>query len=139
MVEGDRDGLHAVYLPHQAADETEGPVAASVRHGAKQLTQYFAGTRRHFDVDLHLDGTPFQVDVWTALTTIPYGQTVTYGELAAEIGKPLAFRAVGTANGKNLLPVILPCHRVVASNGIGGYGGGVPLKRWLLRIEGVTR
>jgi methylated-DNA-[protein]-cysteine S-methyltransferase len=101
-----------------------------------QLAEYFAGTRTEFDLPLHPKGTPFQLRVWAALAQIPYGETASYGETAAAIGAPTASRAVGLANGQNPLPIIVPCHRVVGSNGsLTGYGGGLATKRWLLAHE----
>jgi methylated-DNA-[protein]-cysteine S-methyltransferase len=101
-----------------------------------QLREYFDGTRRVFDVPLALRGTPFQIKVWAALTDIPYGTTITYGELARRIGQPNAVRAVGAANGKNPVPIIVPCHRVIGSDGsLTGYGGGVAIKAALLDHE----
>ncbi len=106
---------------------------------AAQLEEYFAGRRRRFDLPFVLSGTPFQCDVWRSLADIPYGTTVSYAELAEMVGRPTAFRAVGQANGSNPLPIVLPCHRVVASGGgIGGYGGGLPVKRKLLSLEGAA-
>ncbi len=105
---------------------------------ATQLEEYFAGARTEFTVPMELDGTAFQKDVWTELTRIPYGKTISYGELARRVGRPKGPRAVGQANGKNPIPIIVPCHRVLASTGIGGYGGGLPMKRTLLAVEGVT-
>lgn len=103
---------------------------------ALQLEEYFAGTRRTFDMPLKLEGTPFQKEVWTALLEIPYGSTISYGELARRIGRPNAVRAVGAANGANPIPVIVPCHRVIGSNGtLTGYGGGLPRKQQLLALE----
>jgi methylated-DNA-[protein]-cysteine S-methyltransferase len=113
---------------------TDAPLARAVR----QLQEYFSGSRREFDLPLELSGTDFQCRVWRALAEIPYGSVVSYAELAAMVGRPSAFRAVGQANGANPLPIVLPCHRVVASGGrIGGYGGGVDMKRRLLALEGV--
>jgi len=104
---------------------------------AAQLDEYFAGRRRQFDLPLELGGTPFQRSVWLALADIGYGETISYAELAQRVGRPAAFRAVGQANGANPIPIVLPCHRVVASGGgIGGYGGGLTLKRRLLALEG---
>ncbi|GLZ80338.1 methylated-DNA--protein-cysteine methyltransferase [Actinorhabdospora filicis] len=102
----------------------------------EQLAQYFAGERVSFDLDLGLRGTEFQVRVWHELLTIPSGATRTYGELAADLGNPKASRAVGLANGKNPISIIVPCHRVVGSTGdLTGYGGGLARKRWLLDFE----
>lgn len=102
----------------------------------QQLTEYFAGERTSFAVDLHLDGGAFQRTVWHALTEIPYGQTISYGELARRIGRPDLARAVGTANGQNPIAAIVPCHRVIGANGkLVGYGGGLDNKRRLLELE----
>lgn len=102
-----------------------------------QLEEYFAGTRQVFDLPLHPLGTPFQLTVWQELARIPYGATVSYGELACRIGQPQAVRAVGAANGRNPLPIVVPCHRVIGANGsLTGFGGGLPTKRYLLAMEG---
>ena len=104
---------------------------------AKQLFEYFSGKRTVFELELALRGTAFQLDVWNALRDIPYGDTISYAELARRIGKPNAVRAVGAANGANPIPVIIPCHRVIGSNGtLTGYGGGIERKQWLLALEG---
>jgi methylated-DNA-[protein]-cysteine S-methyltransferase len=103
-----------------------------------QLAAYFTGSRKTFDVALNPTGTPFQRRVWEALRAIPYGETVSYGELARRIGKPSAVRAVGRANGANPIAVIVPCHRVIGANGtLTGYGGGLDRKAKLLALEGV--
>ena len=105
----------------------------------EQLDAYFAGDLRDVEVPLHLDGTPFQQRVWASLREIPYGETISYGELAAHVGAPGASRAVGLANGRNPVAIIVPCHRVIAADGtLGGYGGGLERKRWLLDLEQVT-
>ena len=102
----------------------------------RQLDEYFNGTRREFDVKLDLRGTPFQVEVWEALLRIRYGTTMSYGELAAELRRPAAVRAVGAANGRNPVSIIVPCHRVIGSNGsLTGYGGGLDKKKLLLQHE----
>lgn len=102
-----------------------------------QLTEYFSGKRKSFDFPLAPKGTAFQLAVWNALLEIPYGDTTTYAELARRIGRPSAVRAVGAANGANPIPVIIPCHRVIGSNGtLTGYGGGIERKQWLLALEG---
>ena len=101
-----------------------------------ELDAYFAGRRRTFDVPLDLVGTAFQIDVWRALLAIAYGQTRSYAEQARQIGRPTATRAVATANGQNKISIIVPCHRVIGSDGsLTGYGGGLPRKRWLLALE----
>lgn len=104
-----------------------------------QLREYFAGARRTFDLPLAPHGTAFQQRVWTALRAIPYGETRTYGELAAAIGSPNASRAVGMANHRNPIPIIIPCHRVIGANGtLTGYAGGLEVKRKLLALEGIN-
>jgi methylated-DNA-[protein]-cysteine S-methyltransferase len=107
---------------------------------ARQLTAYFAGTLTAFDLPLDLVGTPFQLAAWHALAEIPYGTTVSYGEQAGRIGRPAAIRAVGAANGRNPVPIVLPCHRIVGSDGsLTGFGGGLELKRFLLDHEAAQR
>ncbi len=102
----------------------------------EQLSEYFAGTRREFDVPLSLAGNPFELRVWDALLEIPYGETISYGEIARRIGDPTAARAVGLANGRNPVAVIVPCHRVIGADGsLTGYGGGLERKRLLLDLE----
>lgn len=102
----------------------------------RQLRAYFAGKLKQFDLPLLLDGTEFQVLVWQNLRKIPYGETLSYGELARRIGKADAVRAVGAANGANPIPIIVPCHRVIGSNGdLTGFGGGLPIKKKLLALE----
>ena len=103
---------------------------------AEQLKSYFAGLLDHFDLPLAFRGTEFQNRVWSELTKIPYGQTISYGELARRVGNPQASRAVGLANGKNPIAIIVPCHRVIGTNGtLTGYGGGLPRKKKLLELE----
>lgn len=130
------DELVGVYLP-----DSEGPDGAEQRSDvlvrtAAQLAEYFAGERRVFDLPLGPRGTGFQSKVWRALLRIPYGETCSYGDIARKIGRPAAVRAVGAANGRNPIPIIVPCHRVIGANGsLTGYGGGLPAKRWLLEHE----
>lgn len=103
-----------------------------------QLGEYFGGRRRGFTIELAPQGTPFQLAVWRALLEIPYGTTSTYRAIAERIGRPNATRAVGTANGSNPLPIVIPCHRVIGSDGsLTGYGGGTRIKQALLEIEGI--
>lgn len=139
LVAGDDTGVTAVLLPNTGAaamGTSPGRLPASLRTAARQLDEYFAGKRRTFSVPLAPSGTPFQLAVWKALAEIPYGETITYGELAANVGRPRAFRAAGQANGANPLPIFYPCHRVVAAGGrLGGYGGGLGVKRQLLALE----
>ena len=102
-----------------------------------QLESYFRGERRVFDLPLAASGTPFQHSVWTALSSIPYGELRSYRDIAQSIGKPAAVRAVGAANGRNPLPIVVPCHRVIGSNGaLTGFAGGLGVKRFLLALEG---
>jgi methylated-DNA-[protein]-cysteine S-methyltransferase len=102
-----------------------------------QLDEYFRGERKHFDLPLAPRGTEFQREVWFALATIPYGETVSYAQLAGRVGRPSAMRAVGAANGRNPLPIVLPCHRVIGADGsLTGFGGGLPTKQFLLELEG---
>jgi methylated-DNA-[protein]-cysteine S-methyltransferase len=122
---------------HRPAEETFGdPDDSGFPEAVRQLTAYFAGELKDFDLPLRLSGTPFQERVWTALRGIPYGETVSYGELADRLGQPTAARAVGLANGRNPIGIIVPCHRVVGAGGsLTGYGGGLDRKRWLLALE----
>ncbi|MGM1060106.1 methylated-DNA--[protein]-cysteine S-methyltransferase [Saccharothrix sp. Mg75] len=135
--DGALSGLYMVEQRHRPPQESFGEVDASPFDDVvRQLDEYFAGRRTDFDLPLNLAGTEFQRTVWTALRTIPYGETVSYGELAALLGRPSASRAVGLANGKNPVGVIVPCHRVVGSTGgLTGYGGGLDRKRFLLDFE----
>lgn len=119
---GDEDGKGS---PSDLSDEA-----------AKQLSEYFSGKLKAFDLPLKVDGTPFQKRVWAALREIPYGETRSYKEIAKAIGNPKACRAVGMANNKNPLTIIIPCHRVVGANGaLVGFGGGLDMKKWLLELE----
>ena len=109
---------------------------ALLRLAADQIHEYFSGKRRSFDLPLEPEGTPFQRFVWDALLTIPYGETRTYHQIAEQIGRPSACRAVGTANGRNPISILIPCHRVIgASGGLTGYAGGLAAKELLLRLE----
>ena len=115
----------------------EDPEVPPLREAAKQLDEYFSGKRRQFELPLQLRGTEFQRRVWNALTKIPFGETRSYSHLARDIGNPSACRAVGLANGRNPIAVIVPCHRVIGADGsLTGFGGGLPRKQWLLRHEG---
>lgn len=137
-------GLYMSDQRHRPAQETFGaPDAELFTEVAGQLSEYFAGTRTKFEVPMNPAGTPFQQRVWAALCDIPYGETVSYGWLANHIGQPTAARAVGLANGRNPIGIIVPCHRVIGSTGsLTGYGGGLERKQFLLafeqRISGAT-
>lgn len=122
-----------------ASDPVEGEATALLTDTAQQLDEYFDGERRTFDLPLDLRGTEFQQLVWRSLSEIPYGETSTYGKQAAAIGRPSAVRAVGTANGRNPLSIVLPCHRIVGADGkLAGFAGGLETKRWLLDHEADT-
>ncbi|MGK5067738.1 methylated-DNA--[protein]-cysteine S-methyltransferase [Janthinobacterium sp. RT4P48] len=113
--------------------------SAVLQETARQLRAYFAGTLQRFDVPLDFAGTVFQQEVWRALLTIPYGQTRSYGEIARQIGRPAAVRAVGAANGKNPISIIAPCHRVIGATGeLTGFAGGLHAKETLLALEGIA-
>jgi methylated-DNA-[protein]-cysteine S-methyltransferase len=113
-----------------------GPAGRVLDRAAAQLDEYFDGARRFFDLPLAMEGTPFQQQVWARLREIPFGTTVSYGELATELGRPDAARSVGHANARNPIAVIVPCHRVIGSSGqLTGYGGGLSAKRLLLDLE----
>jgi methylated-DNA-[protein]-cysteine S-methyltransferase len=119
-------------------DNGQGPAGALLARVRQQLTEYFDGTRTTFDLPLEALGSGFEHRVWNALRTIPYGTTLSYGELARRLGDVNSTRAVGAANGKNPIPIIVPCHRVVGARGdLTGFGGGLDRKRWLLEHEGV--
>ena len=106
----------------------------------EQLKEYFAGQRRQFNLPINAGGSDFQQDVWRALGDIPFGSAVSYGELARRLGRPRAARAVGQANGANPVPIVVPCHRVIAGDGgMGGFSGGLKIKRWLLAHEGAVQ
>ena len=129
-----QDGLHPLRVP-DGWERAEAPF----QHAIAQLAAYFAGRLRRFDLTIAPEGTPFQREVWSALTRIPYGETVSYGELTARLGRPRASRAVGAANGRNPIPIVIPCHRVIGANGsLTGFGGGLPIKRRLLELEAAS-
>lgn len=135
------DGLHAIEFPcnrHPADREGWTPGDHRVLDmAARQLDAYFAAKRRDFDLPLAPRGTDFQRTVWMALAGIGYGETISYAQLAQRVGKPTAMRAVGAANGRNPLPIVLPCHRVIGADGaLTGFGGGLPTKQFLLELEG---
>lgn len=134
-------GLKGVFWKQQKAPmiarlRLDTPESAILHRAKTQLEEYLLGKRKVFDIPLDMKGTPFQMQVWKQLTKIPYGKTVSYSELARLIQRDQAVRAVGTANGKNPLCIIIPCHRVIAANGtLGGYSGGLELKKKLLGLE----
>jgi methylated-DNA-[protein]-cysteine S-methyltransferase len=136
LLKADDDGrLTDLYLRHDVTEAGDGPFDA-VR---EQLDAYFAGELEDFDLPLAPHGTPFQLRVWDELARIPYGETTSYLELALRLGDRKLVRAVGTANGRNPLSIIVPCHRVIGADGtLVGYGGGLERKRWLLEHEAVA-
>lgn len=136
----DEEGLREVRFEHERRahipDDSWQHSAQKLAQVRRQLDAYFAGERQTFDLPLNLQGTDFQRAVWQALTTIPYAHTTSYGELSRQIQKPTASRAVGAANGRNPIPIIIPCHRVIGSNGtLTGFAGGLAAKHWLLSHE----
>lgn len=129
-------GLCELTRERGAAPLLKKPEGKILSQACQQLEDYFSGKLTRFTVPLDLQGTPFQLKVWHALQQIPYGETRSYADIARQIGNPKAVRAVGGANGKNPVCIIVPCHRVIAADGsIGGYSGGLAMKRKLLRIE----
>ncbi len=143
VLAGDDEGLRHIRFLNGTPPEVLEPEwrqdRAGLQAAVEQLEAYFAGELRDFDLALAPTGTVFQEHVWHALAEIPYGQTISYGRLAERIGRPGSSRAVGSANGRNPLPIVLPCHRVIGSDGsLTGYGGGLPIKRALLELEGVA-
>lgn len=140
LLTSDGTALNRLYMEEGpwaiGAEWIEDP--APFEEAIAQLDAYFAGTLKTFDLPVAPQGTPFQQRVWEALQAIPYGATRSYGDLAAAIGQPSAVRAVGAANGRNPISIVIPCHRVIGADGsLTGYGGGLPRKRRLLELEGV--
>jgi methylated-DNA-[protein]-cysteine S-methyltransferase len=143
LVEDER-GLRSINFP--ASKRAERPQEhwrkdnAPFAEAIRQLRAYFQGELKNFDLPLSPEGTEFQLRVWKNLCEIPYGETISYGQLAQRIGNPKASRAVGLANGSNPIPIIIPCHRVIGSNGsLTGYGGGLSNKKMLLALESSQR
>jgi methylated-DNA-[protein]-cysteine S-methyltransferase len=141
LVTGDDVGVTGVCFADSGASHAsragaERRPSAPVLAAAEQLAAYFEGALREFDLRLSLSGSPFFSRVWDAVRAVPFGETRTYGQVAAQLGAPAATRAVGAANGRNPLPIIVPCHRLIGANGnLTGYGGGLERKRWLLDHE----
>ena len=136
LLTGEESGLRSLGMaPHSPPDGARHSPDAFAG-AVTQLVEYFAGERLDFDLPLAPAGTPFQLKVWAALRDIPYGRTTSYGELAAELGQPTASRAVGLANARNPIALVVPCHRVIGRDGtLIGFGGGLDRKRWLLEHE----
>ncbi len=138
-VEGSDEGITRIFMPHETAPRSSPRMDPTVERAGDQLEEYLRGRRTTFDVPFgEVPATDFQRQVWRVLMTLPYGTVATYARVAELAGRPRAARAVGNANHANPWPVIVPCHRVVASTGLGGYGGGEDVKRFLLALEGVT-
>ena len=141
LIAGDRETVRRIEFPENG--EPRKPhagwiesSAGSLEEAARQLREYFSGARKEFDLPLAPEGTDFQRAVWRELQNIPYGDTISYGELARRIGNSNASRAVGAANGANPIPIVIPCHRVIGANGkLTGFGGGLPVKEKLLALE----
>lgn len=136
----DSGGLYEIrfdaHMQHEARSRATAPRSDTAEETAGQLTDYFRGALKQFNLPLRPRGTTFQNRVWAALREIPYGETASYGEIARRIGMPGAARAVGAANGRNPIPIVVPCHRVIGSQGrLTGYGGGLEIKRKLLELE----
>lgn len=140
LLAGEEDALVMIGFPKGSMRRDPEPDwifnEQKLENARRQLREYFDGRRREFDMPIKLSGTEFQVSVLEALRKIPYGETVSYGEIARRIGRPKAVRAVGAANGRNPLPIVVPCHRVIGSTGdLTGFGGGLDTKEALLRLE----
>jgi methylated-DNA-[protein]-cysteine S-methyltransferase len=136
LLEGDSDGLQKVSVLNDANVAVDSVIPEILEDAAYQLGEYFEGKRDRFDLKLNPQGSEFQQKVWSALLEIPYGKRITYMDLAKRLGDPKAIRAVGVANGKNPLWIIVPCHRVVGAKGeLTGYAGGLHRKAWLLEHE----
>lgn len=138
---GDQEGLKHLNFPREKKPVQPEPgwmeMTAFFTSVISELKEYFAGKRQQFSIDIKPEGTPFQVSVWKALQQVPYGETVSYGELAKQVGNPRASRAVGSANGANPIPIIIPCHRAIGASGdLTGFGGGLDVKQYLLTLEG---
>ena len=134
-LECEGETLTALYLPCHPMEPAGSPTPL-LEQGREELLEYFQGKRRSFDLPLAPKGTPFQQMVWRALADIPYGTVISYKELARRVDRPKGFQAVGQANGRNPLPIFLPCHRVVGADGtLTGYAGGLRLKQYLLELE----
>ena len=130
------DGDRSPMVQALVASAAKNPSHPVLAQAARELAEYFDGTRRHFDVPVQASGTAFQQAAWTALCTIPFGETISYGEQARRVGNPRAVRAVGGANGRNPVGIVVPCHRVIGADGsLTGFGGGMEAKAWLLEHE----
>jgi methylated-DNA-[protein]-cysteine S-methyltransferase len=143
-IAGTEDAVSTIRFARPEEEEPEAPweecaPVGALRTAVAQLREYFAGRRRSFDLPLDCRGTAFQCAVWRELRSIPFGEVISYRELARRVGRPQGSRAVGQANGRNPLPIVVPCHRVIAADGsLGGFSGGLPVKAKLLAHEGLV-
>jgi methylated-DNA-[protein]-cysteine S-methyltransferase len=141
LIAGDGESVRIIAFPRNGRPRDPQPgwiegSTGTIEETVRQLREYFAGRRKEFELPLAPEGTKFQKSVWRELQDIPYGRTISYGELARRIGNPKASRAVGAANGANPIPIVIPCHRVIGANGkLTGFGGGLPVKEKLLDLE----
>jgi methylated-DNA-[protein]-cysteine S-methyltransferase len=141
LIAGDGETVRVIAFPKNGCPRDPQPgwiegSTGAIEETARQLREYFTGRRREFELPLAPEGTKFQKSVWRELQGIPYGRTISYGELARRVGNPKASRAVGAANGANPIPIVIPCHRVIGANGkLTGFGGGLPIKEKLLDLE----
>ena len=136
LAETDSNISHLLFAGDEISKDYELKETKLIKKAYKQIQEYFAGKRTSFDLPLTFSGTPFQVSVWKALQTIPYGETRSYKDIAVQVKSPKACRAVGMANNRNRIAIIVPCHRVIGANGaLVGFGGGLPTKEFLLDLE----
>lgn len=135
VIIGDKDKLESIHFSRKGQFKEDIKVSGEVKRAKTQLKEYFQGKRLIFDLNLDLQGTEFQKSVWKGMNKVKFGKTSTYGELADRIKRPNAQRAIGGACGANKFPIVLPCHRIVASQGLGGFAYGLEAKKWLLEHE----
>ena len=139
LLQGDADGIQKLSVMEEAQDSST-EIPAELQSAAQQIHEYFQGQRSSFDLKLNPQGTSFQKQVWTQLAEIPFGKTATYMDMAERLGDPKSIRAAASANGKNPIMIIIPCHRVIGSDGsLTGYAGGLWRKKWLLEHESPVR
>ena len=139
LLQGDADGIQKLSVMEEAQDSST-EIPAELQSAAQQIHEYFQGQRSSFDLKLNPQGTSFQKQVWTQLVEIPFGKTATYMDMAERLGDPKSIRAAASANGKNPIMIIIPCHRVIGSDGsLTGYAGGLWRKKWLLEHESPVR
>ena len=136
IAETNKEISHILFAGETISPDFQEKETPLIKKASKQLLEYFSGKRKVFDIPLYLEGTDFQVAVWKALMTIPFGETRSYKDIAEQVGSPKAFRAVGGANHNNKIPIVIPCHRVIGASGkLVGFGGGLETKQFLLDLE----